>query len=1678
MFGMLMFLFQALKLGIKFFQISKLFLFIFIILSSINPTVIFAQCDSITPSFTVDLSSSASAVWNSTSVIRQGYCCGASGSDKCIKFEVTLSPGSAGILFEIATGAVPGGAMFYQVGCSAPTTVGTPLCLSGVGPHIITFCKPGNNINEYRISSFAEPTGSGDIIVNEGCVGELASQGFDQSTITWNSIYPGALGDYNSYLSCTAACDSVDVQASAGYPPYVDFVVCGLPFGGCDSNYTCDTMRTFFSSTLGVQILPTVPTLCIGDTSLTLTANGFGGTPPYYYSWSTGSLLDSIYADTGLYVVEISDMSGCPGTSDTITVTAFASAISADAGTDQVICDQSTLLTLSGVVTSASGGTWSGGSGSYIPNNDSLNIVYSPTPSEISSGQIELILTTTGNGSCPADIDTTLIQFTTFDAIPTLSITNVSCKGLGNGKASIAISGGKPPFTYLWSTSPSSTNDSVSMLQPGAYSVTITDSLFCDSVITFSISQPDTFSVQSIIEDVTCNGLANGSVNITVSGATSPYQYLWSNNSNSEDLTSVVLGNYSLTITDDNTCDTSFSFTITEPDTLNPSFIQQNVTCNGGSDGSIDLSVIGGSSGYTYNWSTSSNSQDISGLNAGIYTVTISDIAGCDTILSITITEPVPVLTTISGISTICQEEIVTLTASGANTYSWGSNPSLNTTIGDQVLASPTSSQTYAVVGTDTNGCFDSAWFTLTVLPKPNVTSNPSNSTICLGESINISALGASQYSWSPSNGLSSTSGSLISASPAVTTNYMLIGSFANGCSDTSYIPITVNNPPVVAVTAASSSICINDSIQLSASGAVTYSWYYPVNISATSGSNIFAFPTSNTTYHVIGTDAFGCMDTAHIPLVVNPLPVMDMIAPTAAICYGDTAVLSASGAVNYSWSPTANSGSPISVYPLATTQYTVLGTDANGCQDTAMGTVFVNPLPIVNINPAADTICRQDSISLVASGGISYQWSPSLSLSSSSGASVNAGPISTTVYTVTATDINGCQNTATSEITVLAQPIVGVTAASSSICINDSTQLSASGAVTYSWYYPVNISATSGSNIFAFPTTNTTYHVIGTDAFGCTDTAHIPLVVNPLPVMNIIAPIGICNGDTCQISVNGASSYNWSPTTGINPTTGNVINCFPTVTTNYTVLGTDSNGCMNTASKLMNVYSLPNFTISPTSDSICKNDSTIISLIGPNGLNYTWDPCGSLSSPTGENNYASPIVNTTYTITATDIHACSSTENVIIYVNDLPGIFITPNNPDICLGDSISLQINSSQTITSYSWNTGQLTDVITVSPAIPTTYIGIGFDANGCSNSDTVLLNVNETPSFTLVSDSAICQNNSANIHFITSTSLPYSINFDFDNGLLISGTGTGPYLVEWSSSGTKVVKLSISKGNCPSIEDSNIIIVYETPIADFTIDAIATCKNTPVQFNNLSSDSNLTYLWDFGDINSNNNSSNLFEPLHIYENEGLYTLKLWVANSYGCSDSLFKFSELMIHPSPVADFSFLPHEVSILNPIINFYDNSILGHSWKWEFGDINSGLNNFSDFRDPYHIYSDSGKYKVNLIVETEFGCLDSTSKYIDIGFFPSIYIPTAFTPNNDNLNDVFKPIASGYSWNDYEFYIYNRWGQMIFMTRNIDEGWDGNHKGEPCPSDVYTCIVLLKDFNGKPKRFVESVTLLK
>ncbi|MES2513189.1 MAG: hypothetical protein V4580_03560, partial [Bacteroidota bacterium] len=392
------------------------------------------------------------------------------------------------------------------------------------------------------------------------------------------------------------------------------------------------------------------------------------------------------------------------------------------------------------------------------------------------------------------------------------------------------------------------------------------------------------------------------------------------------------------------------------------------------------------------------------------------------------------------------------------------------------------------------------------------------------------------------------------------------------------------------AITAVPGSICPGQSSILTApSGATGYTWEPTGETTQT----ISVAPGTTMTYTCYVGGVCGYKQTLTKTVTMLAAPSVSINAGAAIVnCGTQTTTLTGGGASSYSWS-TGSTANSFTVAPTGSITYSVIGTAANGCTNTAVSNVTVNTIPTI-IPAGTNTICNGSSTALTVSGASTYTWSPAATLSTSTGTAVTASPTTGTNYTVTATAANGCTNTATYSVTVNAKPSVSSTTTGSIICDGNSTTLSGAGASTYTWTNGVS------DGVAFTPTVTATYTVIGTNAVtGCTNSAVRTITVTPTPTVNTTATNSvICLGNSTTLSGTGATTYTWSG--GIT----NGVAFFPTTTTTYTVTGTTA-GCTNTAVRTITVNNLPTVSSTTTNSVICNGQS--ITLNGTGASSYTW---------------------------------------------------------------------------------------------------------------------------------------------------------------------------------------------------------------------------------------------------------------------------------------------------------------------------------------------------------------------------------------------------------------------------------------------------------------------------------------
>ena len=530
--------------------------------------------------------------------------------------------------------------------------------------------------------------------------------------------------------------------------------------------------------------------------------------------------------------------------------------------------------------------------------------------------------------------------------------------------------------------------------------------------------------------------------------------------------------------------------------------------------------VLSASGGTTYLWNNGDTTAtiEVSPTVTTTYTVTVFDDLGNSDDDSVTVTVNELPIAQAGNDQTICEGDVVTLTASGGDEYLWSTGETTAF-----ISVAPTSDTAYTVEVT-TNGCSSTDDVNVFVNPLPNITV--SNDVIIMdGETTTLTVSGSNNYLWSTGETTES-----IDVTPSVTTTYTVTSTSVNGCTSNREVTVTVV-PELIANAGEDVEICSGEETVLTASGGVSYTW----NTGETS-AQITVSPNTTTTYTVTVEDGFGNSDSDSVTVTVNDSPTLT-VTEDLTIVEGESIQLTISGASTYVWS-TGETSNTINVSPNETTTYTVIGTTAT-CSSEAQVTVTVEELLVVSAGQD-ESVCENDSyeVVLTASSGDSYLWSTGETTQS-----IIVSPLSTTTYSVTVT--SGIQED-TDDVTVFVNPnpdVVILNGESVDIMSGDFVTLSASGANTYEW----NNGATQ-PNIAVSPSQTTTYEVRGYIG-DCYDEKQVTVNVIPEVEADAGEDQEICLGDIVTLTANGGDEYVWS--TG---ETTQSIQVSPTETTEYTV--------------------------------------------------------------------------------------------------------------------------------------------------------------------------------------------------------------------------------------------------------------------------------------------------------------------------------------------------------------------------------------------------------------------------------------------------------------------------------------------------------------------------------------------
>ncbi len=702
----------------------------------------------------------------------------------------------------------------------------------------------------------------------------------------------------------------------------------------------------------------------------------------------------------------------------------------------------------------------------------------------------------------------------------------------------------------------------------------------------------------------------------------------------------------------------------------------------------------------------------------------------------------------------------------------------------------------------------------------------------------------------------------------------------------------------------------------------------------------------------------------------------------------------------------------------------------------------------------------------------------------------------------------DGCKDSNSKNVTVYPKPLAGFTFTNkcngTAVPFNSTSTINTPGVIAqWNWNFGDNTiaSGSSTSHTYSSPGNYNVTLIINSSNF-CADTIMQQVKVFNNPAAGFMHS-DVCFRDTMRFANTSTVSlpaviagYLWD--FGDNGPTSILQSPVHDYTShgnyNVTLVATTADGCSNALAVPVNVFDAPSsaFTFSNT----CLFDSAVFVNASANPTmgaisNWSWNfgDTSPLNTTVGNPHhlYASPGNYQVTLITHSSNLGCPDTLKRPITVFPMPAAKFVFRN--VCLNqpmnffDSSTVSLGS---IAGWSWSFGDGTALVTLQNPnhtyiLPGTYTVslIVTTSDGCKDTVTKNVVVHALP-VAQFNTASVCSGTA--VHFsdvshILATDTIQSWRWNFGDGTVFNTNQNSTHL--YAAPGSFVVQLFIvSKFGCV---DSTIktSVVNPNPVVNFKGDDTVGCEPVCVNFQNLSSvltGTNTAWLWTFG---SGNGSSILKDPSHCYDNDSVFSamffnVTLKATSDSGCVTTLSKNNYIAVYPNPNAVFTVLPESASIINPIISVRDLSTGTDFWHWNFGNGDT-----TSVHNPSpHTFADTGTYIITLKASTLFNCIDSTFQTIVIEPDFLFYIPNSFTPNDDGINDVFS--GKGIFIKDYEMMIFDRWGNLIFYTNDINKGWDGtaNHGTETSQRDVYVYSIKITDYNKLKHSYKGSVTLVR
>jgi len=1319
------------------------------------------------------------------------------------------------------------------------------------------------------------PAGTYNITVRDanGCTIVLAPV-----TLSQPNLLTAVLQTQTDITDCFAqATGQISVTATGGTTPYQysrdnggSFQASPTFTGLVAGNYTilvrdargCTATVTNITLTQPTQVNLSLSNsqnpLCKDANNGSVTVSASGGQPGYTYSINGGAFQASnvfMGLTAGTYTVTVRDSKNCESTLANISLSEpdqLLVAVTARQDVQNCFGDNSGQITVS-----ATGGT----SPYQYSRDNGSSFQASPTFTGLVAGNYTILVRDANN--CTATATPVTLSQPPVLALSIDSQANITgCFGDVTGSITVSATGGTPGYEYSRNGSTFQTSPTFTGLTAGAYTITVRDSRGCTATVNATLTQPIQLTASLTSQtNILCFGQTTGAITVGATGGTAPYEY--SRNGTdfvaSNLFTGLAAGTYTITIRDSRGCTAQVqNITITQtaaPLTASVT-AQQNISCAGGSNGSINVTATGGTAPYTYSRdgiNFVANNGAFTGLTAGTYTIMVRDANNCTvTLPPVTLTEPVVLQATLAATTSVScnggNNGSATISATGGTSpYQYsrdnGSNFQPSPIFNGLVAGN------YTILVRDANGCTVNVPVTIsqpTVLALSTTTSNVSCNGAANGSATVTTSGGTASYSYSWNTAPVQTTATATGLAPG---SYTVTVTDANGCTQTANVTIT--QPPVVAAPVAGSPapICTGQAIPALTATGSNLQWYSDAALTTLVGSgNSFTPAISNTnagttTFYVTQTVG-GCTSTATIvSVVINATPTTPIISGTLTFCAGGSTTLTSSATSANQW---LLNGNPISgatnqtLTVSAAGNYTVQ-TTANGCTSvSAVATVTQITVPVPTISGTL-TFCADGNTTLTSSAASGNQWL--LNGNPIAGATNQTLSVTTAGnYSVVVT-VSGC--TATSATATLNQTNVTppVAANPGPICTGQSVPTLTATGSNIQWYRDAALSDLAGSGNSFTPTINNTiagntiFYVTQTSG-SCQSTAtQVTVTINQTPPKPTISgALAFCTGGNTILTSSAATGNQWllngSPISGATNQTLVV-----TAAGDYSVIVTSASCSATSDPVAVTVTSTPAPTISASAP-ICTGQA--IPTLTATGSNLQWYSNAALTNLVGSGNSFTPAISntnagtTTFYVTQTVGGCTSAAASVSVVINTTPATPTISGTLTFCVGSSTTLTSSVSagnQWFLNGNPIPGATNQTLTVSAAGNYT---VQVTANGCTATSSVAsVSQNSIPTPTIAGTLTFCTGGNTIL-----TSSAASGNQWLLNGSPITGA-TNPTLTVTTAGNYSVIVTvdgcSVTSAAVAVTESLSPAPVAASPAPICTSDAVAplTASGTAIKW-----------------------------------------------------------------------------------------------------------------------------------------------------------------------------------------------------------------------------------------------------